>query len=370
MKIITLFSIVLFFTNCLLAQITFEYEHLMQPNLLYTTHIDTNPNPSWVLTPPSSEPQVWDFTNMYDIDSTSNFMYSVPEGLTGYEFFPNATLGEEQAPGEFGDLFWKFWEHQETGLHFSGIYSEIPIFGVIAQSHWTGWIQFPTPFTYGDVLNNPVVNDNISIATFPELYVSRTVNFTNYFYESDSWGTIHTPAYPEGVEVIRTTWHFGSTWIDSVYTDPTKTGQGPWVFEDSDVINDFEMESLQYFFLQPNSDVPVVATLQVDPNSGQVLSATYAENNDVTNVDERHMNQLQLFPNPVTNNQLNITLPNTEISQLRVLDLTGRMVHAQAVLSDDRLQFNTHSFPYGLLLIQLLDETGSIMATGKFVNQK
>lgn len=80
--------------------------------------------------------------------------------------------------------------------------------------------------------------------------------------------------------------------------------------------------------------------------------------------------EVHTYPNPVSNGQLNITLPKVEVTQLHILDLTGRMLHTQGVQSDNTLVLSTQTMPSGLLLIQFIDESGSVVATGKFVNQK
>jgi hypothetical protein len=113
-----------------------------------------------------------------------------------------------------------------------------------------------------------------------------------------------------------------------------------------------------------------VTQTHYETESPAVPVVVRVENCTSINQPEIIQKEAYTYPNPTTSGQVNIILPNTEITQLRILDLTGRVVHAEFVVSEYRVKLNTHSFPSGLLLIQLMDETGSIMATGKFVNQK
>jgi hypothetical protein len=82
-------------------------------------------------------------------------------------------------------------------------------------------------------------------------------------------------------------------------------------------------------------------------------------------VHETGMLMAKVYPNPVTDN-LFIELANNKISEINVIDMSGRSIMKQSV-SGDKLTLNTASFVPGAYILQLKGADAS--ATIRFVKQ-
>jgi hypothetical protein len=395
MKNTTLLVIALACTNSFWAQITFEYEHLPDADWSYSVHGYNYPgtDPDMIesfLTPASDQEQEWDLVNYFSTDSVNSDSetYEEPFDHPTFEYFPEATMGNyygevtEVEPGDYTTQHsGNYWQKTDSGLFVLGdIYQYIDDFPSISwyyalhsYSRFSGNIVLPAGISMGAMLTYEgiTINESTTEQDFGDGLITTGVKSASHqdiHLECDAWGIMKTPAYPEGVEVLRVKRYLDSYSVDSTFSyELVGIDEYGWQFTGST-----ETESaysyLSYLFLQADPENPIVATMY--PSESELYVTYTSEGVFNTNVRKNEMLSVKLYPNPTKNAQLNITLPKTEVSQLRILDLTGRILHTQNVLSTDRVELNTHSFPNSLLLIQLMDEIGGVVATGKFVNQK
>lgn len=88
-----------------------------------------------------------------------------------------------------------------------------------------------------------------------------------------------------------------------------------------------------------------------------------------TSVETDNFNNLNLFPNPVKIGS-NITIQNSEnnISKIKIIDQTGKLVDSQSVTSSENINFEiSNSLNAGVYIIQASDVNGNIINTNKIV---
>jgi hypothetical protein len=86
---------------------------------------------------------------------------------------------------------------------------------------------------------------------------------------------------------------------------------------------------------------------------GQGLTMTLTEKPGATAIAELELNSLQLFPNPVPGTSININYQSTEVLDVTMVDMTGRIVFAQSgVHSGTRLEFGDVASGQYLLILQ------------------
>lgn len=395
MKNTTLFCLALLSANSLWAQLTFDYEHLPDADWSYSVHGYNYPetDPDLIesfLTPASDQEQEWDLVDYFSTDSmySESQSFEEPFDHPTFEYFPEATMGTyysdvtEVEPGDYTTQHsGNYWQKTGSGLFsIGGIYQytdDFPsiswYYAIHSYSEFSGNIVVPAGISMGAILSfqGITINEYITEQDFGDGLITtgfKTISHQNIHLECDAWGIMKTPAYPEGVEVLRIKRYLDAYKLDSTFTyELISIDEYGWQFTGS-TETDSAYSYLSYLFLQADPENPIVATMY--PSESELYVTYTSEGAFETNVQIHEMLSVEVYPNPIDNGQLNITLPNKEISQLRILDLTGRVVHAQFVESTDRAELSTQTFPSGLLLIQLLDETGGVVATGKFVNQK
>lgn len=105
-------------------------------------------------------------------------------------------------------------------------------------------------------------------------------------------------------------------------------------------------------FISGGFDLDAVGVIhQSDPNSANFISE----------------NSLQLFPQPAKD-ELSIRMPlqNSKLIELRIIDLTGRIVHSEIISPDsDLIKLNTTLLKQGFYYIHLIDAANKF--TRKFV---
>ncbi len=346
------------------AQPTITNVHLPAVGDVFITHRDTAAAPGWYPTAGGGTAQTWDFTASYNVDLVDTFSYVSPTGLPGAASFPNSTHAHQQpsAPLEVS----QFYSIGADGFMVDGFSSEMP--GVFTNTViYTGWYLFPTPATYGDNETSSLSWDGITV--FDPLLMlpaGRTIAHWSQWYQADAFGTVHTPAYPNGVEVLRLKTGYGGTRTDSTYLDASGTGNGPWVLDEVDVMSTAS-ENYTVFFLQA-AEPMVVATLICDAFTNEVKSASYADN-DVGSgfAPLSALPAMQLYPMPATSGTVWVQLPADRTAQLLVRDVTGRPVLRQTVSGTARAAIAVDGWPAGTYTVEALSVEGRRLAQGRLM---
>ena len=76
-------------------------------------------------------------------------------------------------------------------------------------------------------------------------------------------------------------------------------------------------------------------------------------------IDEDIANSnVNLFPNPA-NDLVTFTAENTEMSEVQIFDLTGKMIYSNNPMSN-RLEVNTSAFASGTYIVKVITESNVI----------
>ncbi len=348
------------------AQITVTDEHLWSVGDLLILHHDTMPDPSWYLSAASADPQMWDYTNSFTVHYTDTTVYVDPATLSGHELFPDATAGFQQ-PDALLQVN-QFYEVGPSGMALIGSHGVIAGFATI-DSWNDGFFLHPTPLTYGSVLVNPIRMDGIMVME-PNLMqpAGRTITYMSQTFQVDAYGTLKTPSFPDGVEVIRMSWSLSGLRTDSTFTDPTGTGNGPWEFTEVDTVT-LVPEIRGVEFLQAGTPM-VVATLVFDPITLQVTEASYSDPTlGATSVQPSIAGpaELQLFPVPATE-FVQVVVPNDQGRTISITDVTGRTVLRYPIVQRGLQTVSLGSLPAGPYYLSVLDGNQLPLATSKIVH--
>lgn len=76
------------------------------------------------------------------------------------------------------------------------------------------------------------------------------------------------------------------------------------------------------------------------------------------------ISNMRVFPNPATD-VLNISLDYKKAKEVMIMDLSGKLISTNAMISGDN-QISLSGFETGIYLYQIVDTDGAIINTGKF----
>lgn len=334
-----------------LLQPTIQQAHLPQPGHVLTVNLDNQGGAQFIPTAAGAAPQTWNYVNAFGGTTMDQFEFVTPTGLPGAAAFPNATLAR---PGELiGSQFVSYFSAGPDGFKVEGYYFNEPGSSTVTSTHVNN-IQIPVPFTYGTNVNVNAIQTEITIT--PGQPAERHRRYTERSLIGDAHGTITTPEWPLGVEVVRLRYQEFTT-VDSLFLDMSGSGNGPWVFQD---VETWESPSVTYNFLRAGAPMFVM-----DVEDDGSFAAYYGST--VTSVAEnRKMPSAQVSPNP-THGPLTIYPNILGVHQIEILDLTGQMIGSYPIQGADRLNVMTDSWSAGPYIYRCLDSNGSAVSHGRFV---
>lgn len=323
-----------------LAQITITQANLPQPGAEWVIYSETDENPLFIPTPAGGN-QTWNWTNALSTEESFTSQWASPGSFNGSGEFPSATL----AIGD-GD-YAGFYRADATGLY---------TLGGNDGSRVQNGLVLPTPFTAG---GNRTAAEVFSSLFFPGggQAAYKFISHRTLIYTCDAWGTLSTPAFPGGVNVLRIT-QTEVAGPDSSFTDASGTGSGPWVLMNADEGGDV---SVSYTFVQNGNPVMVAWT------SDDGYAEYYAAGSG-TSVPEQHVVETPMaFPVPSMDGRV-IIRPNTKAAvRVEVLNALGEVLHSINAQGVDLIQLGTQGYAPGTYLFRCLDAAGTPVGQGRFI---
>lgn len=351
--------------SVLQAQITITSTYLPQIGDEIISHIDTNPSPGWYPTPGSGTAQTWDFTQSFNVDSVDTAIYVDPSGLGGVAAYPMANLGMVRSHD--GIVENHFFSATNAGLMQLGMW--VNMLSIYTITLTFNWIMWPTPLSYGmdQTIPQHWVTTGVVDPSLDE-DANRTTSDWTQWLNIDAFGTLNTPAYPNGVQVLRMRSGWSGMRTDSIYVDESGTGNGPWVLDEVDTTS--EPAPYRIDFLQA-SDHMLVASLSCDPVTHEVTSAVYVDGSGGSGIaDFEATPTLGISPVPASSGNVWVDVPNGSTKQLVVRDVAGRMVQRYSVPGTTRFALPIDDFPVGPYTVEALGSAGERLAIGRLVRTR
>jgi hypothetical protein len=307
-----------------------------------------NGGPEFAITPPGASEQTWDYATAFDIADVANLIWMSPTFFPVYEQFPDANLG---LVGNNGP---NFFRSASSGLYYSGVYeAEVPFTSI---SHQTDGLWMPTPFTYGSI--RTLSNTYTGITVYQTGPAEMGVIHINGTFECDAWGTMSTPAYPSGTNVLRIKRTYESA-VDSSFTDDTGTGNGPWVLTDVE----FGSGGISYQFVRDAAPYPVMDS---DTQGTQV--SFYSDAGNIGMEDFENAPRVAVvYPVPSSDDMMHIALNNAAVSTVEISDASGRGLRTIGTRGADVLNIGTEGWAAGTYLFRCFARDGSMLDRGRFV---
>jgi len=368
MKTILIFTFMFNVYCSIIGQIAYTSAHLPITEQVIEAHVGYPGSSEGIITPPGSNPQVWDFTEVIESPNYVVQTFQAPEGLPGFEHFPNATSAYQfwlSDSAAFSQVV--FFQKTDSGLYKHGqylaLYNEQNITSTSIETY-IGYPEIPANFSYGWGHNELIRTDGSYLSYNPNNPLAhRIISYRDISFECDAWGTLHTPVYPDGVEVLRLKTQYGSQIIDSSFVDTTHTGLGDWILVsvDTSIVQNIDPH---YRFMQCDSLNPVVA--QAGLNQGMMQLAYFGS--IPTNVAEYNLRDLLVYPNPVTMETFNIEFDQRLAATVIISTISGKKLFERDIRGESKVTLSAHNLPSGMLIIQVFDRNGALQASGKLVN--
>lgn len=322
---------------------------------IWVEYIDTVP--SGFSISPSGFSQVWDFSTLYNVNDTGGFIFNPPSAVPNNwdQYFPQAHYSFFLQDTDSTCLFFK---NLANGFYIDGVANNndsLTPNGLNYLDYAPDFMLFPAPFQYGDTVIHQakfILNDTVS--GFPVMF---SLTLQQEFYGEGS-GSLTTPLwnYPTVLRIKTFTTTYDSTFID--FND----GNG-YILTSNNGPSD---TSISYQFVKDGPWM-LIATLEVDPFSGDVSKASYYESYLISSLNGEQQTKLNVFPNPVEANSI-IKFTSSESGLLNIYDSNGKLVLNALLKAGDNL-FSTEEFAAGLYHYKLIG-TSNLTNNGKFVVTK
>ncbi len=331
------------------AQITITGSDLPQAGDEWGLYTDADGGAAFAITPPGPNPQTWNYANAFDNLSTFGFQWQVAASVPGSGLFPNADLGIDY------EGYSSFLAAESDGLYNVGGYFSLPDF--TDTEHATGDLILPVPFTSGGVRTAASISTTITVfdSGSPAMKSVRRRGLT---YTCDAFGTMMTPTYPSGTEVLRIEVLRGAS-TDSIFLDMTGLGNGPWTFSE---VNENPGNTSHLFF--GNGATPIVADIAAGG-----LSATYYSDALPEAIAENgsRVREILAYPVPSSNDMVHIPIGGSDIHSLEVVNAVGGLVRRINVHGTDLVNLATGQLAPGPYSFRCLNEHGAAVGQGRFV---
>ena len=338
-----------------MAQPTITQAHLPVAGHTYTVYTDTIGGAGFTPTAPSSSAQTWDYTNAFTVAITEQLSFVSPAGLPGASLYPMADLATTTTAS--GYQISAFYDNAVDGLSALGSYFELTDVFTVTNTVTDG-VQFPVPLTLGTTLTQTTSSSTLVVYAPGLSLPAELQRFeTTGTLTGDAYGTLSTPAWPVGVQVVRVRSQ-NMMEVDSSFTDASGTGNGPWVFAET---NTSGMQTPSYDYYRAG-----VPSFVMSVNNDQT-NATYYGNSVSTDIaDNGSVQAAQLFPNPA-NGSISIVPGTNRASTLEIVDLSGRVQATYSIQGIDRVNVITEGWASGTYVYNCLDIDGVSLHRGAFL---
>jgi len=291
------FYLLFFIPQIALGQITITQNDFPQQGTHWDIYNDNPPTGIVTVSPGSSAPQNWNYSNTFTVDDTSALGFVDPVPLAGSSYFPNSNLGYSLF--FFGTIS-IFFRTDSTGLYIEGQYATFP-----ASTHlttYTNKLFIPAPVTYGtNVLNTNRTTEIVMYDSTASSPSTMHVIYETTYYKCNAWGTMSTPL-ASNVPVLRI--RSGTVFkSDSLFIDSTGTGTA-YVF--NSVTNSGPEDNIDHTFICNGQTI--LASVLLDSTTNTVVSTSYY--NSVISGIKSETNvhpSFQLYPNPVSGSTIFIS---------------------------------------------------------------
>lgn len=267
--------------------------------------------------------------------------------------FPSANLAFNMV----SDSICQYFVVNNTGIYIDGMF----LYSAFANPPYNKFefnpdnLLIPFPFTYNSTRNHTSKQEIIIVGT-PTI---KTVVTTMQQFNGDGYGQLTTPAgtFPNTLRIKSFQYSIDSAFMDIM-------GNGNFTFISSGGPSD---TSVTYFHMK-NGTNSFLCTVDMNMSNTAVESVSYLVNGISGIDDPSNNNEIQLFPNPVINDLLTISVRDPQIKYITIFDSNGKLVYTHDLYGADQytLQFDVAK---GLYVYQLNDQNGNIISSGKFLKQ-
>ncbi len=310
---------------------------------------------SLITVTPAGQGQNWDYSSSFVVSDTSGLIFNnvstAPAYMNAATTFPGSSMVILTDPIDSAAMFVKT---NATGLYYDGYYEQ----GLFADSasgffqNYVDWnpdrLIIPTPFSFGSTRDHTAkfeINANIP----PGISVSIK-SYTVQNFEADGTGTLITPigTLNNILRIKHTTYQIDSTTYTGVPMPP-----------DVDVHD----SSATYLFVQENPHC-LVMTIDVDPISGQPISAAYYDPTVIVSTNSSSFIPVTAYPNP-TKDVIYLNHIQAQ-STIQIFDITGKMVYDKN-LSDigSTIKIDVSDMPQGFYFYHIMNSENGNYHQGK-----
>jgi hypothetical protein len=338
------------------AQPTILQEHLPQAGQIFTANNDYQGGAQFLPTPPSSTAQVWDHTSSFGTTTQEQVVFLPANEIVGSIHFPEATTGLSYTFGTSQLAI--FYSSGSEGFKVEGFYHREEGLFTVVTTHYDD-IHIPVPLTYGNELTVNVLEEEVKIYDDQATPAEMHRRWTTRTMTADAFGTLMTPAWPSGVEVIRHRYDTEQI-VDSAFTDATGIGSGPWEFQTVEISNDVETD---YNYLRAGQPLFVMEI------EGDGSFATYYESSITTSIgDAPSLARSVVHPNPATD-AITIDLGGRSVDLMEIMDMDGRIVrsidlHSATIATVDLADLGAGAYLYSLI------SNGTVIDRGRFIKAR
>lgn len=338
------------------AQPTILQEHLPQAGQIFTANNDYQGGDQFLPTPPSSSAQIWDYTSAFGTTASEQVVFLPANEIIGYTNFPEATSGLSYTFGTSQLAI--FYSSGSEGFKVEGFYHREDGMFTVVTTHYDD-IHIPVPLTYGNELTLNVLEEEVKIYDDETTPAEMHRRWTTRTMTADAFGTLMTPAWPTGVEVIR---HKYETLliVDSLFADASGTGNGPWQFQYYETNTDVEVD---YNFLRAGQPLFVMEF------SGDGSFATYYDNSITTSIEGvPDLARSVVHPNPATD-AITFDLRDQVVDRIEILDADGRILRSVNLSMANVATVDLSGVSAGAYIYSLTSN-GVVIDRGRFIKAR
>lgn len=293
-------------------------------------------------------PQSWDYSNAFVVDDTTVLGFitpaSTPPGWASN--FPNSTL----ALWELLDSSAVFLRSANDGLYVDGFYDITGGQPLTVIDLDPDVLIIPAPMTNGSTTTD-IGGFEIEQPAAPPNPGFLIKVFVVKEFDVDGYGSLITPAgtFPDVLRGKVIEYNIDSTFIDVL-------GTGNYTFLNANGPSD---TTITYTFLQ-NGPNTTVMEIEEDPASpGTAAGARYYNPNLVSLNDLQNEDRsVNVYPNPVTGNVLNVEIGFNDAEILRVYDSKGSLLTEENISGVSKYELNTTRFGSGIYFYEVSPRSG------------
>jgi Secretion system C-terminal sorting domain len=341
-----------FWTTVSVAQITISQSDFPAVGDIWVSFSDDRVNVHPLT--PAGPNQSWDYSAAFLVNDTSVLQFinpaATPAGWASN--YPNAT----HAIYSPLDTMAQYFIGQTNGFYLDGIYSGAQGSPFPVMDFNPNQLAVPTPFTFNSTRSNTSII-TIDMPAAPPVHATRTKLYTITTFSGDAWGSLITPSgnYPSTLRVKQASVSVDSTFMDLL-------GTGVYTFLQSGGFSD---TTTTYTWLK-NGTGALLMTIDVSGTTGQSDGAEYYSFGPLNVPEQIDPTNVLVYPNPAIE-FVNFELGMGDLAEIRIFDLSGRLVRTENVKGVNKLVMSTNQFDKGIYIFYLTDNSGNVVRNGKFM---